>query len=356
MCRPYNQLPHQTTLYQIRLKGHLGRQWADWFDGFTITLEENGRTQLIGPAADQAALHGLLKKIRDLGMPLLSLNCLEADNTTGDTTMNRDTFLIEADELMTKLNDPNVRIFDATIAFFRKDTDPTAYDDYVEAHIPGAAFFDHQAFSDSTNKYMYMVLPEDELMAQIGRKGISADSEVIVYTGNLLPCATRAWWVLTYAGHPNVRLLNGGIEAWKAAGGQIEQGENQYKPTTFNSQIHPEMFATKEDVLASLENGNVCVVNTLSDDSYQQAHITGSSLLPCIDLMHEMAAFRSTEELAARLHDEAQQHGRIITYCGGGIAATTNAMAHRIIGNKNVAVYDGSMDEWGGEKLPITAA
>jgi hypothetical protein len=60
--------------YQIRIKGHLGRQWMDWFDGMTITLEENGNTLLTGPVIDQAALHGLLKKVRDLGMPLLSLS------------------------------------------------------------------------------------------------------------------------------------------------------------------------------------------------------------------------------------------------------------------------------------------
>ena len=64
-------------IYQIRIKGHLGHQWTDWFEGLTITLEENGETLLTGPVVDQAALHGLLKKVRDLGMPLLSVNCLE---------------------------------------------------------------------------------------------------------------------------------------------------------------------------------------------------------------------------------------------------------------------------------------
>ena len=64
-------------VYQIKIKGHLGRQWTDWFEGLTITLEENGETLLTGPVVDQAALHGLLKKLRDLGMPLLSVNRVE---------------------------------------------------------------------------------------------------------------------------------------------------------------------------------------------------------------------------------------------------------------------------------------
>ncbi len=66
--------PDQPRIYQIRLKGHLGSQWADWFGGLAVTLEDDGDTLLTGPVADQAALHGLLKKVRDLGMPLVSIN------------------------------------------------------------------------------------------------------------------------------------------------------------------------------------------------------------------------------------------------------------------------------------------
>ncbi|HVP22188.1 MAG TPA: hypothetical protein VMS73_10050 [Anaerolineaceae bacterium] len=67
----------QPIVYQIRLKGHLGLQWSSWFEGLTITLEENGETILTGKVVDQAALYGLLKKVRDLGMTLLSVNCVD---------------------------------------------------------------------------------------------------------------------------------------------------------------------------------------------------------------------------------------------------------------------------------------
>jgi hypothetical protein len=74
--RPQNtHPPHPPTVYQIRLDGHLGQQWAEWFDGLTITLED-GDTLLTGAVIDQAALHGLLKRVRDLGMPLISVNRL----------------------------------------------------------------------------------------------------------------------------------------------------------------------------------------------------------------------------------------------------------------------------------------
>ena len=69
--------PGQPIVYQIRLRGHLSDQWTGWFEGLTITLEEDGDTLLSGPLVDQAALHGLLKKIRDLGITLISINCVE---------------------------------------------------------------------------------------------------------------------------------------------------------------------------------------------------------------------------------------------------------------------------------------
>ncbi len=268
--------------------------------------------------------------------------------------MKRNEMLIEPEELIAKQGDPNLRIYDATILFFRKEGDPTAHEQYLEKRIPNAAFFDHQTVSDASNKYMYMVLPEAELAAQISQMGISNESEVVFYTSGYLPCATRAWWVLHYAGHNNVRVLNGGLAGWEKAGGTTEQGEHTHTPATFTSQLRPTMFANKDEVLASLENGRICTVNTLNPKSYEQGHITGSSLLSCSDLMIDMSAFIPDAELATRLQEEAQ-HERIITYCGGGIAATSNAMAHLMAGNPNVSVYDGSMDEWKGEGLPITS-
>jgi hypothetical protein len=68
--------PGQPVVYQVRLKGHLGREWTDWFEGLTIQLQANGETLLTGLVVDQAALYGLLKKVRDVGMPLVSVMCV----------------------------------------------------------------------------------------------------------------------------------------------------------------------------------------------------------------------------------------------------------------------------------------
>ena len=73
--------PNQQIIYQIRIKGHLDNRWRDWFDGMSISLEDNGDTLITGPVVDQAALHGLVKKVRDLGLPLISVNRIDPGQT-----------------------------------------------------------------------------------------------------------------------------------------------------------------------------------------------------------------------------------------------------------------------------------
>lgn len=84
--QPDTTSPTNPLIYEIRLKSHLGREWADWFGGMAVDLTEDGHTLLTGPVADQAALHGLLKKVRDLGLPLLTVQCLEPNDRGADTT------------------------------------------------------------------------------------------------------------------------------------------------------------------------------------------------------------------------------------------------------------------------------
>ena len=79
----------QPMIYEIRLKGHLGREWTDWFDGMAVDLSDDGHTLLTGPVPDQAALHGLLKKVRDLGLPLLAVQCVEPNETGATRTRPR---------------------------------------------------------------------------------------------------------------------------------------------------------------------------------------------------------------------------------------------------------------------------
>ncbi len=274
--------------------------------------------------------------------------------------MNRSEILIEADELLEKVGDTNLRIYDAPF-LLQAEGDETAKDIYLKSHLPGAAFFDHITMSDENQNLMFMVPNEETLAQRLGEIGISNDNEVIVYSSAHIMWATRAWWLLRYAGHTSVRILNGGLKAWEAAGGSVEDGESNYPAATFSSSLKPELFATKEDVIAAMEDGATCTVNTLPFELYtgdtdifygKEGHITGSVSHPYDNLL-DGQLFLSNEEIASRLADKSPGD-KVITYCGGGIAATVNAVASLLAGIDDVAVYDGSMSEWLSEGLPTT--
>ena len=270
--------------------------------------------------------------------------------------MTQNNFLIEASELLKSMDKQNLRIFDATIIFPQMygpdETPPSALEIYEQGHVPGAAFFDHQLFSDPNGKYPFTRLPPQQLHKRIGNVGISPADQVVVYSADMLPCATRAWWLLKYAGVENVKLLNGGLKAWTEAGGNLETKASHYAATEFTGSVNHKMFADLPEVEAALEQADAEVTHTLYEQVYQQAHIPNSTNLPTGLLHTDDHKFKSTQELKNLLADQ-QQKSTVINYCGGGIAATVNAMAHLMIGNQNVSVYDGSMSEWTGEGKPV---
>ena len=269
--------------------------------------------------------------------------------------MKREELLIEEEELVAIIDDPNLRLFDATVVLNPAAVE-SGHDRYLAGHIPGSVFLDHAAISDPNSNLMYTIPDEKTLGEAIGALGISRDTPVVVYSTEMLAWATRIWWVLQYAGHRNVRVLNGGLQAWKGA---LEIPENKYVPTTFNTDLSPQMFASKQEVLSSITDGSACVVNTLTPEMYKgeadvfyAGHISGSVNHPFFELMDEDYLLPDTT--LAEILEQKMIGDRLITYCGGGIAATLNACVAKLVGVDDVAVYDGSMSEWMAEELPIT--
>ncbi|MCZ6459369.1 MAG: sulfurtransferase [Gammaproteobacteria bacterium] len=276
--------------------------------------------------------------------------------------------LIEPVELADRIGASALRIFDATV--FLKPAEKgyraeSGLDSYREGHIPGAAFMDQIAAVSDTSSGLGFTLPaEDYLQSALRKLGINNDSQVVVYSTGHMMWTTRAWWLLHYAGHASVRVLNGGYAGWQAVDGPINQQDESYEPGDFTLRTRPSTFVDQAGVLAAIGDPAVCTVNALNPGVYsgsaamsygRKGHITGSINLFYDDLL-DGDRFRDakaiTESLRAKGLLEAE---RVVTYCGGGISATIDAFACLLVGKEKVAVYDGSMSEWvRDESLPMT--
>ena len=272
--------------------------------------------------------------------------------------MIREELLIEEEELQERIDDPNLKLFDATVLMTPREGE-SGQSRYNDGHLPGAAFLDHAALSRQQASPMFMLLAETELAAAIGNLGISNDNDVVVYSTDSIMWATRVWWVLKYAGHNNVRVLNGGRAAWI---GELVTTPHRYEAATFIPNLSHRMIAEKEEVMAAINDDATCTLNALPYSFYtgeadvpyaRQGHITGSLSLSFEQMMDDHL-IKPAEALADRF-SIYNRSDRIITYCGGGIAATLTATCARLAGFDDVAVYDGSMSEWLEAGLPTTA-
>jgi thiosulfate/3-mercaptopyruvate sulfurtransferase len=278
-------------------------------------------------------------------------------------------YLITPEQLNNQMSDnENLRIFDAAVFLTPKPAGgyevDSGYDKFVEAHIPGAGFIDLvQDWADTTSDLNFTLPTADALAAAIGATGINTDHQVVLYSSGHLMWATRAWWLLHYAGHNNVAILNGNIAAWQAAGYDLDNGSHSYPTTEFTASAVPNRFADTGEVATGM-HGKVCTVNALSRSLYEgtgdfyytrRGHIPGSQLL-YFDAILDQEHFLPAASLAEKLENQGMLSAdQVITYCGGGIAATLNAFACKLLGQDNVAVYDGSMSEWvQDESRPLT--
>lgn len=267
-------------------------------------------------------------------------------------------YLVEIDELADIINNDDLRVFDTSVILKPRDDNYemiSGHQDYLQGHIPGAAFIDLANHWADTNSDLRFTLPNlDDLQAAIGQSGISADDRVVLYSSGHLMWATRAWWLLHHAGHQNIAVLNGNLRAWQTAGHSLEKGQVDYPKTVFTASPRPNVFASTDEVVAGM-HGSVCTLNALSRELYEgtgdlyyqrRGHIPGSRLMSFSSFL-DNEYFLSADQLRKILEaEQAVNADRVITYCGGGIAATLSAFACALMGQDNVAVYDGSMSEW----------
>ena len=278
--------------------------------------------------------------------------------------------LIDPEELAEVLENGTapVRILDATVFLEPAQNGYRAIsglERYREGHLAGAAFMDLiRRFSDTTTGLGFTRPSPAVLADALGRLGVGADHHVVVYSSGHMMWATRAFWLLRYAGHARVSVLNGGLRGWREAGGKVVPGDESYPPTTFRATPRPDVFVDLPEAREAVGDPAVCTVNALSPEVYagtaemhygRPGHIPGSRNLH-YDRLMEGNRFRREDELRAALEEIRMLAApKVITYCGGGISATIDAFACLLVGKEDVAVYDGSLSEWARDpSLPLT--
>jgi thiosulfate/3-mercaptopyruvate sulfurtransferase len=289
-------------------------------------------------------------------------------------------YLIETDWLAAHLADPELRILDCTqyLPGYTENVAVTTVSgraNHEEGHIPGAAYVDLLAdLTDRDRQGIYAPMPRPEQFAAVmERIGVGEGTRVVLYDDFLGMYAARVWWMLRVFGFDRAAVLNGGWAKWTSEGRPVSTEPAAYPPTTFVPRPRPELIASKEDVLAAIGNLGVCIINALLEPEYtgdpgfphhygppgqtRPGHIPRSVNVPFISVVDLSAntAFIPADGLHQRFADAgALGSERVITYCGGGIAASQTAYLLTLLGHANVALYDGSLTEWAADpSLPL---
>lgn len=237
-------------------------------------------------------------------------------------------------------------------------------EEYLTAHIPGAAFFDIDTIADRTVDLPHM-LPSPAAFAEAaGKLGLSRDRTIVAYDTFGVRAAARVWWTLRVMGFDKVFVLDGGLRAWITDGRPVEPGEVVPAPTAVTPEFHPELVRNVDDVRALIESHAAQILDARGGARFRgevpepraglrAGHMPGALNLAFDSLLDAEGRMKSAADLAplfevARVDLDAP----IVTTCGSGITASVIALALARLGRENAAVYDGSWTEWGG--LPDT--
>ncbi|WP_150271245.1 sulfurtransferase [Paenibacillus tepidiphilus] len=280
---------------------------------------------------------------------------------------------VNTDWLAERLEDPALRLLDAT-TYLQFPEDGGYYkvnsgrETYKQGHIPGAVFADlHLELADPDGAYPFTVPGHDYFAEKIGQLGVGGDDVyVVVYDQGVGPSAwaSRLWWQLRLEGFDRVAVLEGGLKKWQDEGRPVSDEPGAYPPAIFTGQRRSELLATKEDVKLAIGDESTLLVNSLSPADHngetktyaRSGHIPGSvNIFIAKHTKPGSSTLVDEEALRSNLaeHGALDEDKKVITYCGGGIAATWNALVFKKLG-KDVAVYDGSLSEWAADPtLPI---
>ena len=283
----------------------------------------------------------------------------------------RGSVLVSTQWLAENLGTPAVRVVDirgtvrppgVTPRYMPKRTE------YEHSHVPGAVFVDWtRDIVDLADPVPSQIAKADAFAAKMGELGIGDDALVVAYDDHDHIFAGRLAWALRYHGHDAVRILDGGWPRWVAEGRPTSTEVPHPAAATFTARPHDSLRRTADDVARALDRKSVLLVDARPADQYEGAtsaaarkgHIPGARNVPYARLVDpNTGKFLPNDGLKAVFAeagiDVAKLPPEIVVYCNGGISCTVPLAAFQLLGRDDVAVYDGSWNEWGNdESRPI---
>jgi thiosulfate/3-mercaptopyruvate sulfurtransferase len=267
--------------------------------------------------------------------------------------------VVSTEWLAARLGEPDLRVVDAT--FYLPHLKRDARAEFVQAHIPGAVFFDIDAIADPGTALPHMLPSAESFARAVGALGVGSGDRVVAYGGRNMIASARVWWTFRVFGHDRVAVLDGGARKWKAEGRPIESGMPEPTPRRFTAGFRKELVADFGRMRANLEMPREQVLDARSEGRFvgtepepraglRGGHIPGSLNLPYDRVFRtEDDTLLPPEALKAAFSDAGLDLGRpVVTTCGSGVSAAVLTLGLYLLGRADAAVYDGSWTEWGG--------
>ena len=268
--------------------------------------------------------------------------------------------LVSTDWLDAHLDDPAIRVVETT--WYLPADGRSGRAEYESGHIRGAAFWDIDGIADPDDPRPHMAPSPARFAARMGELSIGDSTRVVAYDRVGMMTVGRAWWMLRYFGHGSVSILDGGFAKWIAEGRSTDAGPPAPRPApdAFTAGPRPDRISDLEAIAASLDGAALQILDARAPGRFagtepeprpgcRAGHIPGSRNLPFNRLVDpESGTVRPPAELRALFGDAGIDVERpVTTTCGSGVTASLLAFGLHLIGQDEVAVYDGSWSEWG---------